>query len=74
MTDLVHIKSFASRHEADMARGILESNGIKAIVRGDDYGGLGPHILYTTGGAHLYVNERDAADAVDILEKYNKSF
>jgi len=71
MSDTVCLKTFQYRHEAELAIGILESNGINAFVSGDDYGGAGPHILQATGGAKLMVLEDDAEKALEILNEYD---
>jgi putative signal transducing protein len=71
MSNTVCIKTFQFRHEAEFAKGILESNRIDAFVSGDDYGGAGPHILQATGGAKLMVMEDDAEKSLDILDNYD---
>ena len=54
--------------EAELAKGILESNGIKAIVFSDDAGGSLPSISWTTGGARLLVEKKNAQKAIKILK------
>jgi len=63
MPNLVHIKSYVNRVEADTAKSFLESNGIKALVSGDDEGGMNPFLLNATGGAKLLVQEEDKDEA-----------
>lgn len=60
MDSLVTIKSYASRPEADIAKGFLESKGIKAIIFSDDAGGSYP--MAFSSGVELKVS-------VDYLEK-----
>ena len=49
MADLVCIKTYQSRIEAELVKGFLESNGIKAMVSADDVGGMNPALLWATG-------------------------
>jgi hypothetical protein len=65
MSDSISIKSCASQEEAELLKSILESNGIKAMISGDDYAGLP---LMTSGGVELRVLEEDADRARKILE------
>jgi len=41
MSDIICIKTYQYRHEAESAVGTLEANGISAFASGDDYGGAG---------------------------------
>ena len=68
---LVHIKTYKDRIEAELAKGILESENIRAVVSGDDAGGAYPALLMVTGGVRLLVNEKDSQKAIDILESFN---
>jgi hypothetical protein len=54
----VCIRSFPSRMEAEMARGLLESFGIASWVISDDAGGAYPFQL-SGMGAQLFVNHAD---------------
>ena len=71
MSNTISIKTYQFRHEAEFALGIIESNGIKAYISGDDYGGAGPHILLATGGAKLMVLEEEATKALELLDEYD---
>ena len=63
--ELVVVKTFLSRIEADLAKAALESAGIEAIVRPDDVGGMRPH--FWMGGVELLVRTEDQDDAMKIL-------
>lgn len=47
LEDLVTIKKFSTRHEAEVAKGFLLANGINAIISNDDW------IGFRGGGVHL---------------------
>ena len=70
MSDLVCIKTYGSRHEAELVRGFLEVNGIKAVVSADDVGGMRPHLLFG-GGARLLVKEEDVQEALEGFKDTN---
>jgi putative signal transducing protein len=63
--ELVVVKTFLSRIDADLAKGALESAGIEAIVRPDDAGGMRPGLWM--GGVTLLVRAEDQSDALKIL-------
>jgi hypothetical protein len=64
MSDLVCIKTFANRSMAEMAKSILEDNGIEALVSADEFGMLG----FTPNGAKLFVLHTHAEQAAEILD------
>jgi hypothetical protein len=63
----VRVGRFLSRAEAEVARGLLESNGVPAVVIGDDGGGVQPDISYGYGGVALGVHPDDGDEAVRLL-------
>jgi archaeosine-15-forming tRNA-guanine transglycosylase len=63
MTELVCVRSYRTRAEAELARATLEAGGINATVRADDAGGTEPALVLTTGGARVLVALADAARA-----------
>ena len=69
---LVCIKTYTNRIGAEIAKGFLEKNGIKAMVSADDAGGMRPDLLWGTGGAKLLVKEEDTKKALDKLEEKRK--
>ena len=64
--DAVVLETFPSRIEAEMAQGILESEGIEAIVMADDAGGAYPMFQFIRG-VKLMVASEDEARAQEIL-------
>jgi hypothetical protein len=67
MADLVSVQTFRYRHEADLARSILEAHGIQAIVMGDNCGGIEPYLDVGLGGIRLLVLREEAAEALLLL-------
>jgi len=72
MADLVRIKTYQSRIEAELVKGFLESKGIKAMVSADDAGGAHPALLWATGGVRLLVKKKDIQKAIEVLESFKK--
>ena len=71
MANVVCIKTYKNRMEAELVKGLLESEDIKSIVSADDAGGAYPALLLFTGGVRLLVNEKDTQKAVEILESFH---
>ena len=67
MIDLVCVKVFTNRAQAEVVKSLLESYGIVAIVKADDCGGLRPHLVFGAGGVRVLVRKEDKAKAMDIL-------
>jgi hypothetical protein len=65
---VARIERFASRADAELARAVLETNGIPAYVSGDDAGGLHPEIPYGIGGTAVVVPEDRYAEAIALLD------
>ena len=65
MGRLITIGSFGTRSEAEVVQGLLASAGIEALIRADDAGGAYPFLL--SGGAHVLVDEDDAAAASELV-------
>ncbi len=66
--DLINIKTYSSRHDAELAKSFLVSNGVNAVVSGDDYGGIHPGLSFSTG-VQLLVKEKDVKKAKRIFHK-----
>lgn len=67
LRDLIVAHVFAYRHEADLARGMLEAEGIEALVEADDCGGQRP-LMGAATGVRLLVRRADAHRAQKLLE------
>ena len=59
---MITVKTFNSRIEAELAKGLLESEGIHSIVTADDQGGLVPGMAFSNG-VELKVNPEDAEES-----------
>ena len=67
MADLICVKTYLNKHEAELAKGFLESQGIEAMVSSDDCGGARPSMTFLTG-AKLLVKESDRDKALGVLD------
>ena len=66
LDDAVVLETFSNRIEAEMAAGLLESEGIEATVMADDAGGTYPMLQFVRG-VRLMVYREDEARAREIL-------
>jgi len=66
LDDAVVINTFPSRIEAEMAAGLLESEGVPAMVLADDAGGAYPSLQFVRG-VRLLVAAEDQYRAREIL-------
>jgi hypothetical protein len=66
-SNLVMVQTFGSRPEADLAWGLLESEGIDAMIQSDTAGGMREHLSWSGAGFRILVREEDAATAREIL-------
>jgi hypothetical protein len=66
MNDLVCVKEFADRIEANLAKGKLESEKIDSFISADDEGGQLPFQL-SQEGVQLFVKAADLKKAQKIL-------
>jgi hypothetical protein len=64
---IVELANFGSRFEADVALGLLESNGIQAHGKYGDAGGWLPHIALVDG-FRVFVFEEDLDAARELLK------
>jgi hypothetical protein len=65
---LVLVQAFGSPGEADLAKSMLESAGIDAMIQADTAGGMRPHIAWSGLGFRVLVREEDAAEARGVLK------
>jgi hypothetical protein len=63
--ELVVIRTFLTRVDADLAKTALDAAEIESMVRSDDAGGLRPHLWM--GGIALLVREEDVERAEAVL-------
>ena len=64
-SQLVTIRTYLIRIDADLAASALAAAGIDVLVRPDDCGGMRPHMWY--GGIELLVRAEDVEQAERIL-------
>jgi len=66
--DLVVVRTYLNRFEADTAKSALDAAHIDALVRHDDAGGMRPG-LWVGRGVELIVRAEDLERAKEILER-----
>jgi hypothetical protein len=69
----VLVQAFGSEGEADIAKSVLESAGIDAMIQADRAGGMRDHLAWSGFGFKLLVREQDAAAAHEILNPVRKT-
>lgn len=65
LSEPVCVESYSTRQLADLAHGILESEGVRSTIVADDFGGLQPWLA--AHGVRLFVAADDAERAREIL-------
>ena len=63
---LTRIRTFLYRHEAEMAKELLEQSGIEVMISSDDHGGVRPSLAYA-GGVDLLIKKEDVSKATELL-------
>jgi hypothetical protein len=67
-SDLVVVSTFRSTADAQIAKGILDEDGIESVIRADDAGGMYPAI----SGAELLVRNEDVEKANEALNRRHR--
>jgi hypothetical protein len=67
MSDLVFIRAYANRFEAELAQQLLADQGIDAMVQADDAGGMYAGLSLGRKGVRLLVRAGDEARAREVL-------
>ena len=70
---LVLVESFATQVEADLAKSMLESAGIDAMIQADRAGGMRDHLAWSGFGFKVLVREEDADTAREVLDPPRKA-
>jgi len=65
--DLVVVKTFGSRAEAELAKSVLEDAGIQSMIQADTAGGMREHLAWSGAGFKVFVREEDVPAARDAL-------
>lgn len=63
----IHLRTYLSRLEAELAQIILESQGIGTVLITGDAGGMRPDLGFMSGGVSLRVAHQDFQTAIEIL-------
>jgi F420-dependent methylenetetrahydromethanopterin dehydrogenase len=66
--ELVLVKTFGSRPEADIAKGALEAASIDAMIQADTAGGMREHLAWSGLGFRVLVREDDVEAAREVLK------
>jgi len=67
-SNLIVVSTFRSAADAQLAKGILDEDGIASMIRADNAGGMYPAI----GGADLLVRSEDLEKAHDALHRRHR--
>src|SRR5215470_19266524 len=65
---LIVVHAFGTEVDANLAKSMLESAGIDAMIRADRAGGMRDHLAWSGFGFKVLVREEDAAEAHDVLQ------
>ena len=68
MPELICLRSYLNRHQAEMDATFLQAYGIPTQIRADDAGGMQPHLLFGGRSARLMVPAELADEARDLLD------
>jgi hypothetical protein len=66
-SDLVVVQSYGTEGEAEVAKGVLESSGIDALIQADTAGRMREHLAWSGLGHRVLVREENAAVARSLL-------
>ena len=66
-SDSVVVQSYGTEGEAEVAKGVLESSGIDAMIQADTAGRMREHLAWSGLGHRVLVREEDAAVARSLL-------
>lgn len=67
-TKFVSVKTFTTRIDAELARGMLASNGIPSYIHADDAGGMQPFPGSYSSTIKLMVNKTDLSKAEKLMK------
>ena len=71
--NLVAVQAFATQLDADLAKSLLESAGIDAIIQADRAGGMRDHLAWSGFGFKLLVREEDVEEAREALHPHHRA-
>jgi hypothetical protein len=61
------VQSFGTQFEAELAKGVLQGAGIRAIIQGDTAGRMREHLAWSGAGFKVLVRQNEATRARDVL-------
>ncbi len=61
------VQAFGTQIEADIAKSVLESAHIDAMIQADTASGMHPYLTWGGSGFRVLVREEDAATARELL-------
>ena len=64
------LKTFLNEFEAEIAKGVLDEEGIESFITKDDEGSMAPPLQFTQG-VRLHIFEKDLEKANEILNSLN---
>ena len=67
--ELVTVTSFGTAHEAEIARGFLEANGIDVFLADEAMARIANHLTPMIGGYKLQVRREDVDTVVELLSQ-----
>jgi hypothetical protein len=65
--NLVVVRAYGTRPEADLAKSELEAADIPAMIQADTAGGMREHLAWSGLGFKILVREEDKVAAQDVL-------
>ncbi len=69
MSELVTVTTFLTAHEAELARGYLEANGIEVFLGDQEMTRIASHLIPMIGGIKLQVRSEDADRVRELLSR-----
>lgn len=73
MSELILLRSFYHKHDAEIALGLLQDSGIEAVLSADDCGGFRQHLTLSMGNHRLLVKSADVEKAKEVLTVLDES-
>ncbi|PIP73969.1 MAG: hypothetical protein COW88_00130 [Candidatus Lloydbacteria bacterium CG22_combo_CG10-13_8_21_14_all_47_15] len=69
MNEMVKVKNYSNRMDAEVDKALLTSHGIHCLITSDDVGGMRPDLMMSSGGVWVLVGEADVKQASKFLAK-----
>ncbi len=74
MSELILLKTYYHKHDAEIAIGLLKNAGIEAILQSDDAGGFRQHLTLGMGNNRVLIQEKDSEKALEIIKSLDETF